>query len=139
DVRVTATPAAISEEERLAGGKNVQLQIIGSSVPPSDGVTLVFTRSNWFIPQYVRVTAEDDNLAQGTRFIDVVHTVVQGSSPNDGGAYDGLAVPSVIAEVVDANSATLVVTPYDGHGPENGLLVAENPCPTHSTVSQPSP
>src|SRR5262249_14989613 len=130
DVRITAAPAAISEQERLAGGKNLRLSIVGSGSPPADAVTLLFTRSNWFVPQFVPVIAPDDQLAPRTRFIDLVHSVTQGSSRNDGGAYDALAIPSVLVEVVDDESASVVVTPYStgSHAPENGLLVAENPC-----------
>src|SRR5262249_3498588 len=89
DVRVTAAPVATSEEDRLAGALNIRLKVVGSSAPPSDGVTLTFTRTNWFLPQYIQVTAPDDTFASGTRFVNITHTVVQGSSPNDGGAYDG--------------------------------------------------
>src|SRR5262249_45375144 len=96
DVRVTAAPVAISEEDRLGGAQNIKLQVVDSAghgaVPASDGVVLTFTRTNWFVPQFVKVSAPDDGFAQGTRFVNIVHTVVQGSSPNDGGAYDGLAV-----------------------------------------------
>ncbi len=92
-------------------------------------MTLLFTAANWFLPQFITVTAQDDGLAEGTRFITIQHTVVQGAVADDGGAYDGLAVAGVIVEVIDANSASVVVTPYDtgGNRPENDLLVAENP------------
>ena len=36
-----------------------------------------------------------DTLAEGTRVIDIQHTLVQGASPDDGGAYDNLVVPGV--------------------------------------------
>ncbi|HVP74739.1 MAG TPA: hypothetical protein VMS63_01865, partial [Gaiellaceae bacterium] len=123
NVRITAAPVALSEQEARAGGQNIMLN--GSDT----GVTLLFTAANWFLPQFITVTAVDDGLAEGTRFITIQHTVVQGAVPDDGGAYDGLAVAGVVAEVVDANSASVVVTPYDtgGNTPENDLLVAENP------------
>ena len=122
NVRITLAPTALSEQQALAGGKNIQLN--GSD----NGVTLLFTTANWFLPQFITVSASNDGLAEGTRFITIQSTVVQGASPDDGGAYDGLAVSSVTAEVVDANSATVVVTPINPglSAPENGLLVAEN-------------
>ena len=86
DVRVVAAPTALSDQVALAGGRNILLN--GSDT----GVTLLFTRANWFLPQYVTVTAQLDGLAEGTRYITIQHTVIQGANPNDGGAYDGLPV-----------------------------------------------
>ena len=123
DVRITASPTPPPEAVTRAGGLNVQLN--GSD----NGVTLLFTRANWFIPQYVTVTAQADGVAEGQRFVTIQHTVVQGSSPSDGGVYDGLPVAGVSVEVVDADTASLVAVPYDtgSQQPENNLLVAENP------------
>ncbi|HKI93353.1 MAG TPA: hypothetical protein VJ986_13715, partial [Gaiellaceae bacterium] len=121
DVRVVAAPSPLSEQVALAGGKNIRLN--GSDT----GVTLLFTRANWFLPQTVTVTAQVDNVAEGTRYITIQHTVIQGASPNDGGAYDGIPVAGVKVEVVDANTATVVTTPFNQatNSPENGLLVSE--------------
>ncbi|MEY2518221.1 MAG: large repetitive protein, partial [bacterium] len=124
-VRFTAAPVPGRERERLAGGRGIQIN--GSD----GGVTLLFDRDNWFIPQLLTVTAPDDELAEGTRFINIQHTLSQGSSPDDGGAYDGLAVPGVVVEVVDDDAAdvTIVtVTPVgDGGTADDGTLIAENP------------
>ena len=76
------------------------------------------------------VTAPDDALAEGTRFINIQHILSQGSSPDDGGAYDGLAVPGVVVEVVDDDAAdvTIVsVTPVGDEGTaDDGTLISEN-------------
>ena len=90
-------------------------------------MTLLFTAANWFLPQFITVTAQDDGLAEGTRFINIQHTVVQGAVPDDGGAYDGLAVAGVTVEVVDANSASVVVAPYDTGGKHSPRTASSSP------------
>ena len=144
NVTVTAAPPALTEQDRLNGAENIMLAVCTDSscttpkaAPAAVGVTLTFTRDNWFIPQWVEVSAQDDLLAEGTRFIPIVTSVFQGSSPNDGGAYDGLPVASELVQVVDADSQSVVVTPYDlgTNKPESGLLVAENPCGTTPSTS----
>ena len=45
-----------------------------------DGVTLTFTRANWFVPQTVYVFAPHDTLAEGTNGYTIVHRTQQGSS-----------------------------------------------------------
>ena len=85
-VRVTAAPVPGRESEYRAGGRGIALN--GSET----GVTLLFDRTNWSMPQKVTITALSDTLAEGTRVITIQHSVVQGASPDDGGAYDGLVV-----------------------------------------------
>ena len=130
NVRVTAAPVAQRERERLAGGLGIGL-VAGAYSPAAvanaDGVTLLFDRTNWFIPQLVTVIAFDDDLAEGTRAIPVVHTVVQGASPDDGGAYDGLALPAIVVTVVDDDAADVTIVPVDSAGNADDIsLVAEN-------------
>jgi len=69
-VLVTATPVPLRESEQEAGGRGLELN--GSE----DGVTLTFTRENWFRPQTIVVTAIDDDLAERGRptIVDVVVT-----------------------------------------------------------------
>ncbi|MDO9173909.1 MAG: hypothetical protein Q7V62_03830, partial [Actinomycetota bacterium] len=105
DVRVTAAPSAIRQSESLAGGKGIALN--GSEA----GTTLLFDRTNWFIPQIVTVTAPADLLAEGRRILNILHTVVQGADVSDGGEYDALAVPSPVVEVFDDDAAGVVITP----------------------------
>ncbi len=113
-VRVTATPTLPRESEQNAGGEGVQLN--GSS----QGVTLLFDRTNWFIPQIVTVTAPDDILAEGIRVINIQHSVIEGAVGDDGGEYDQLAVSSLPVEVIDNDTARVVIV---GTGDDN--LVAE--------------
>ena len=123
DVIVTAAATALSQEEQKAGAKNIFLN------GEEGGTTLLFTRDNWFVPQTVVVTAEPDGVAEGNRSIAIQHTVVEGSSPNDGDPYDGLSVASVAVDVIDADTASVVVAPYNEatNQAENQLLVAEDP------------
>jgi hypothetical protein len=48
--------------------------------------------------------------------------VIQGASPKDGGAYDGLAVLGVVVDVVDDDAAQVLILPAGG-----STLVAEHP------------
>src|SRR5262249_16871506 len=98
-VRITASPVEPSEGEAKAGGKGSRLN--GSEV----GVTLLFDRTNWFVPQIVYVTAPNDALAEGRRVVNIQHSVVEGATAIDGGAYDALAVPGVFTTVVDDDAA----------------------------------
>ena len=67
-----------------------------------------------------------DGVAEGTQFIDILHSVIQGDNPGDGGAYDGLQVRSLTVEVVDADSAAVTLTPLGTDGSYDGnTLVAE--------------
>ena len=105
DVRVTASPSSIKQSESLAGGKGIALN--GNEA----GTTLLFDRTNWFIPQIITVTAPADLLAEGLRNINIQHTVVQGADVSDGGEYDALAVPSPVVQVYDDDAAGVVITP----------------------------
>ena len=48
--------------------------------------SLLFDRTNWFIPQTITVFAISDLLAEGSRSINMLHSVTQGVSRVDGGA-----------------------------------------------------
>ncbi|HTD67143.1 MAG TPA: calcium-binding protein, partial [Candidatus Limnocylindria bacterium] len=125
NVQVTAAPVAVRESEQASGGEGIALN--GSE----NGVTLLFTRSNWFIPQTIEVTAPDDVLAEGRRNIAIQHNVIQGSSPKDGGAYDGLAVLGALVEVIDNDTAEVLIVPGNA-GPDTipdtyDTVVAEHP------------
>jgi hypothetical protein len=85
-----------------------------------DGVILQFDRTNWFIPQFISVSAPLDDLAEGARVLNIQHSVQQGGSPDDGGEYDKLTLPTIVAEVIDADTAGVVVAPARG-----GALVSE--------------
>ena len=136
-VRVTAAPVALSETESQSGGKNIMLN--GSDL----GATLFFDRTNWFIPQTITVSAhrdtsnlDDDVLAQGSRSVVIQHSVVEGASVDDRSEYDNLAVLSVVADVIDDDSADVVVVPSNneffgcGRGFRRSAWIRHLPCGT---------
>ncbi|MDD5049199.1 MAG: hypothetical protein PHH09_09750, partial [Methanoregulaceae archaeon] len=111
DIRITASPSKPKESDQKAGGKGVSLSTDSDpSTGNSDGVTLLFTKENWYQAQTVYVTAGADDLAEGNRFFTIQHNVIQGGMADDGGAYDGLAVASIVAEVIDNNAASVVIS-----------------------------
>ena len=83
-------------------------------------MTLLFDRTNWFIPQTITVVAPQDALAEGRQLLNIQHTVVQGASNEDGGAYDTLIVPGLTVEVIDDDTADVLIAPSG-----DGTLVAE--------------
>jgi len=124
EVRVTASPSLPRESESAAGGAGVLLKREDDpdDTASSQGVTLLFDRTNWFMPQYIEVIAPDDDLAEGIRGLNIQHSVIQGMGPNDGGDYDGIAALGLVAEVVDDDAASVLVTPTLGD-----TIVAEDP------------
>ena len=114
-VQVNAVPTLPKRDEERAGGMGVALN--GNL----DGATLLFDRTNWFIPQIITVTAPNDSLAEGLRRINIQHSVQQGGSTDDGGEYDKMSVPTVVAEVIDDDAAGVVVAPA-----ADGNVVAES-------------
>ena len=126
-MQITAATVAINERAKAAGGKGLALSLDETdtaSEASEDGVTLVFNRTNWFVPQTVYVHAPDDPLAEGTNGFNIIHRVQQGSSPKDGDAYDGLAVLGVVAMVVDDDAASVLIAPYADDDP---LTAADDP------------
>ena len=113
-VRVVAAPLGLSERELAAKAVSITLASFGdsSSLAYSEsGTVLYFTRENWFIPQRIFVQAPEDPAAEGRRSYNILHSVIQGAKPRDGGAYDGLAVLSVPVEVYDNDAADVAVVP----------------------------
>ena len=102
DVRITASPTLPNEDETNLGGKGITLN--GSE----QGFTALFSRDNWDEPQYVEVRASLDSLAEGQRFVEIRHSVIQGASSKDSDPYDRLAVSSLKVEVVDHEGNVLV-------------------------------
>ncbi|HEX6130279.1 MAG TPA: hypothetical protein VF044_01015, partial [Actinomycetota bacterium] len=107
-VRITASPSPVRESEARAGGEGIALAGPGGT-PNEKGTTLLFDRTNWFIPQLVTVVALPDFLAEGRRYIAIQHTVIEGAKAGDGGAYDGLNLRGVMVEVIDDEVADVVV------------------------------
>jgi hypothetical protein len=122
-VRITAASVPLRESEIRAGGKGIGMvagPVNGGSIPSESGVSLLFDRNNWFVPQEITVFALADDLAEGRRFINIQHTVIQGAEPGDGGEYDSLIIPGVTVEVIDDDVAEVVVVETG-----DGTLVAE--------------
>ncbi|MBI1840419.1 MAG: hypothetical protein HYR88_06145, partial [Verrucomicrobia bacterium] len=113
-VEVSAVPTLSPRDEQRAGGVGVALN------GRLDGTSLFFDRTNWFIPQIITVTAPNDSLAEGLRRVNIQHSVKQGGSADDGGEYDKLSLPTVVAEVVDDDAAGVLVAPA-----QDGNVVAE--------------
>ncbi|MFA5028194.1 MAG: hypothetical protein WC713_09980, partial [Candidatus Methylomirabilota bacterium] len=113
DVQVTASPSGPKESDLAAGAKGIVLSTAAALVLTNGnprGVTLVFTKDNWANPQTVYIAAPDDLVAEGTQDYVIQHTVKQGASADDGGAYDKLKVASLAAKVVDNDVASVIVT-----------------------------
>ena len=96
-------PVLPKRSELQAGGKGVAVN------GKEDGVTILFDRSNWFIPQILTVTAPDDTLPEGLREVLIQHSVQEGGSADDGGEYDKLSLPTLVAKVVDDDTAGVLV------------------------------
>lgn len=120
NVQVSAVPGLPKRSEEQAGGAGVAIN------GKLDGVTLLFDQSNWFIPQILTVSAPDDALAEGTRDVLIQHSVQQGGSADDGGVYDKLSIPTVVARVIDDDAAGVVVAsnPVDAVVTEAGRHAA---------------
>ena len=116
NVQVTAAVVPISERDRRAGGEGIAL-CAGTTCNPATaskaGVTLLFSRTNWFVPQTITVVAPADALSEGTRTAIIQHTIVQGASSDDGGAYDSLKVLSTSVIVIDDDAADAVTARID--------------------------
>ncbi|MDJ0954657.1 MAG: Calx-beta domain-containing protein, partial [Acidimicrobiia bacterium] len=79
------------------------------------GTDLVFTSGNWFTPQFVTVTAVDDDVADGGTMETIDHTA-SSSDP----FYDGFTIGSVTAAVTDDDVAGVLVTPTVVSATEGG-------------------
>jgi len=78
-----------------------------TSVGASAGspILLTFTTGNWNVEQTVTVTAVDDAVVEGPHTSTIVHT----ASSADGN-YNGIAIPNVVANVTDNDTAGVVIT-----------------------------
>jgi hypothetical protein len=74
-----------------------------------DNSALVFTPSNWNVPQTISVTAVDDKEAEGAHTSTITHT----ASSTDMN-YSGLAIRNVVAYVVDNDLAGVTISQSDG-------------------------
>ena len=66
---------------------------------------ITFTSADWNLPQTITVSAFDDAIAEGTHTGTMVHTAA--STDSD---YNGIAVPALVANITDNDSAGINVT-----------------------------
>ena len=69
--------------------------------------TLAFTTSDWSTAQTVTVTPVNDAIVEGAHTGTVTHSA-------SGGAYDGVSISSVVANITDNDTASLTVTETGG-------------------------
>jgi hypothetical protein len=86
--------------------QNVTVAIATDSQVDTDVATLLFTPANWMTEQPVRVTAVDDNDAEGPHLSNIVHTAIS-TDPN----YQALAPATVVADIADNDSPSVFVSP----------------------------
>lgn len=78
----------------------IDLLIDGSDIELTSN-SLVFTPSNWYIPQIVTATPLDDTDVEGTEENIITHTVTSADL-----GYQGLVVPSVVVTITDDDPRT---------------------------------
>ena len=98
----------------IAPTSNVTITVdpdIQSSVGAGAGqpINLLFTPTNWNVPQTVTVTAVDDLAAEGMHFTVITHTATS-SDPN----YNGISIRNITASVIDNDTAGVTITQSDG-------------------------
>ena len=111
--------------ENLAG----QLAAVDNASPSN--AFLLFSPSNWDTPQTVRVSAVDDDAAEGTHISEIEHSA---TSVDPG--YDGLAIRDVRVRIEDNEAGGVVISETEG-----STIVAEGgAADTYSIVlsSQPT-
>ncbi|MDB4103809.1 hypothetical protein N9549_07040, partial [Acidimicrobiales bacterium] len=115
-VVITAKSAKLSERLLAIGAKGLALATapVGAPAPLYEdareiGTTLVFDRTNWYVPQRVYVFAAHDDAVEGSRVLNIQHSLVEGTSAADGDPYDGLAILGVVVSVIDDDMAEVVI------------------------------
>ncbi len=79
----------------------IPVSVSGTGVELKDGVTqLVFTSSNWFHPQELRIVAVQDHVVDGTEIASVVFGAASSADPN----YNGRVLPGYDFEVLDTSN-----------------------------------
>ncbi|MCS5575449.1 MAG: hypothetical protein NZ789_21185, partial [Pseudomonadales bacterium] len=122
-VQIRAVPETLRESVSRAGGKGLRLRKqtddnIG--VYTDEGVTLLFDRTNWFTPQEIEIEAPEDFVAEARHFTHITHTAREGNSNDSGGEYNELTLPSIAVDVIDNDSAEVVII-----RPDNKTTVSE--------------
>ena len=65
--------------------------------------SLTFTTGDWNVPQTITVTAVDDAIVEGVHTGSISHSA-------SGGAYDGVSISNVVANVTDNDTASVTIT-----------------------------
>jgi hypothetical protein len=99
----------------------------------TDVPTVTFTDLNWSTPQTVTVNAVNDDIDESTENSTITHT-----STSDDPAYDSLAIDSVVASVIDNDTAGATVSAISNNTSETGttatFTVVLNTEPTNTVV-----
>ena len=120
-VRFTVKPVELSEKAKNSGAKGIQVKSDNGDWE-EDGITLFFTKDNWYTKQTVKVRAVDDDYASGRRKLNISHKVSQDGA----GEYDGITARSVSVVVYDNDSSDVIIVPTNANGvADNQSLVAE--------------
>ncbi len=99
DVVLTSAPTA-----------DVTFSVTADSQSTVSASSLTFTSVNWNVPQTVTISAAVDTAAEGNHTSVITHGVAASAD----GAYSGLLVPTLTANVIDNDGPQLVVTQSDG-------------------------
>lgn len=82
----------------------------GAQVTATSGTTLVFTNSNWNLPQTVTLAAGNDTTVEGNHSATITHTATSADP-----LYTDIGVPSLNASITDNDGPQLVVTHSSGN------------------------
>ena len=74
-----------------------------------DNTFLIFDDTNWAVPQIVRVTAVNDNVAEGTHYTQISHTI-SSLDPR----YDGMEMTDVTVMIIDDDVPFLEIVQSGG-------------------------
>jgi hypothetical protein len=94
-VVLTSQPTSNVEVDITSSSSELELSTSGSAAASS--VQLLFTPSNWNVPQTVTVSAVDDLDVESSPHSDALTHVVGSQDPN----YDGILVEDVVASILD--------------------------------------
>ncbi|WP_435021785.1 Calx-beta domain-containing protein [Tundrisphaera sp. TA3] len=99
---------------RLTSRPTAQVMIPLGSTKPGEGVPdpsfLIFTPSNWNVPQTVTVRGVADQTVDGPTF----YTIITGTAVSDDPVYNGLDADDFLVYSIDTDVAGIIVAPTSG-------------------------
>ena len=116
---------------------NTDGQVTAVKGDPSQSNQLVFDSTNWSMPQVVRVTANDDDVAEGNHTGVITHTIT-----STDGDYTNLTVPDLTVNVTDDDLHLITITEDQaGQTVIDSIDVAEGGTATYwvALSTEPSP